>query len=319
MVSLVIPVYQVTGYIERCIRSVMMQSYVDIECIIVDDATNDDSIIKCENMISEYDGQIIFKIIHHESNKGLSIARNTGTSAACGKYIFYLDSDDEIPPKCIETLVQLAEENPLADMVIGSHQRIYTDGRSIPVSSDLNEGLYNHNESYDSFLKHKLPEYAWNNLIKRSFLIQNLISFHEGILYEDKLWMFYLMKALNYMYVSKTITYHYCIRPNSLLTSMNREYEGESLFVVFSEILANLTPGCETSELNRYVGGFCSNYIEFNRTIPQYRELMKSYICVSWNYQSIVPLMKLYSTKLLSVVPYGVSIMKRLSTLLNGR
>jgi glycosyltransferase involved in cell wall biosynthesis len=65
-VSVIIPIYHVSAYIERCIRSVMNQTFSDFECILVDDCGTDDSIAKCEKMIAEHDGLIRFKMIHHE-------------------------------------------------------------------------------------------------------------------------------------------------------------------------------------------------------------------------------------------------------------
>ena len=94
MVTIVIPVYQVSEYVERCVCSVMAQSYPYLECIIVDDATQDDSIVKCEQLIAAYKGPIRFRILHHGQNRGLSAARNTGTKVATGDYLYYLDSDD---------------------------------------------------------------------------------------------------------------------------------------------------------------------------------------------------------------------------------
>ena len=313
IVSLIIPVFQVSEYIDRCIQSVMNQSYKDIECIIVDDATQDDSIIKCERLISDYNGPIQFRIVHHERNKGLSMARNTGTSIAKGEYIYYLDSDDEISPCCIESLVSIVHDNPQIDMVIGNHQRRSLDGEVFDDFPYLKEGLYNHQETYTMFLEHRLPEYAVNKLLKRSFLDQNRITFCEGIMYEDKLWMFFIVKGLRSMYVSKCITYYYYFRPNSLLTSAKREFEGKSLSVIYSEIINNLTPKSETLELKRYVGGFCSNYLEFNHTITRYKVLLKDYLHASWKYRSVGPLSKLFLTIVLSVFPNGLAIMRWLS------
>ena len=70
LVSIIVPVYQVSAYVERCVRSVMSQTYQNIECIIVDDATFDDSIEKCERLIKEYDGSVHFRILHHEQHRG---------------------------------------------------------------------------------------------------------------------------------------------------------------------------------------------------------------------------------------------------------
>ena len=120
VVSIIIPVYQVSAYVERCLSSVMAQSYSQLECIIVNDATQDDSIAKCERLISDYSGPISFHIIHHECNQGLSAARNTGTKAATGDYIYYIDSDDDMTPDCIEKLVNAAQMHPDAEMVVGN-------------------------------------------------------------------------------------------------------------------------------------------------------------------------------------------------------
>ena len=79
----------------------MNQTYKNIECVILNDATNDDSIEKCERLIKNYHGQIRFRTVFHDMNRGLSAARNAGTDVAMGDYLFYLDSDDEITPDCI--------------------------------------------------------------------------------------------------------------------------------------------------------------------------------------------------------------------------
>ena len=126
-VSIVIPVYRVSAYVERCLCSVMNQTYSVYECIIVDDSTDDDSIEKCERMLSSYKGAIRFVILHHEKNRGLSAARNTGLKAATGEYIFFLDSDDELPSDCIATLTEPVLANPSIEMVQGNFA-LYSDG-----------------------------------------------------------------------------------------------------------------------------------------------------------------------------------------------
>ena len=120
-VSIIIPVYNVAPYIEDCLKSVMMQTYKgEMECIIVDDCGTDDSIAIAEQMIAAYQGAIQFRMLHHERNKGLSAARNTGTIAATGDYIYYLDSDDEITEDCIEKLMAVAMHDPGIEMVQGN-------------------------------------------------------------------------------------------------------------------------------------------------------------------------------------------------------
>ena len=117
-VSIIIPIYNVASYVERCIRSVMNQTLTkEIECIILDDCGSDNSIDIAENLISEYVGCIDFRILHHDFNRGLSAARNTGIDSAKGEYIYYLDSDDKIVPDCIEKLVSSVKKHPDSQIV----------------------------------------------------------------------------------------------------------------------------------------------------------------------------------------------------------
>ena len=185
-VSIVIPVYRVSAYIERCLYSVMNQTYSVFECIIVDDSTDDDSIEKCERMLSSYKGAIRFVILHHEKNRGLSAARNTGLKAATGEYIFFLDSDDVITDDCIEKLMETASQDLSVEMVQGNaktYNNSFFDNRTKHYSQRHAES--NENVRTLFYRNHEIPVYAWNKLIKRSFLFENHLFFHEGLLWED--------------------------------------------------------------------------------------------------------------------------------------
>ena len=107
-VSIIIPVYNAEKYLIRCLKSVIAQTYENLECIIVEDNSQDNSAKIIKSFIDSYKGNVFFKVIQHEVNKGLSEARNKGTTHATGEYIFYLDADDEILPKCIDLLVEKA-------------------------------------------------------------------------------------------------------------------------------------------------------------------------------------------------------------------
>ena len=118
-VSIIIPVYNVGDYIEDCLRSVIRQVYSgDIECIIVDDCGTDNSIALAERLMASYKGPIQFIILHHQHNRGLSAARNTGIDVAQGDYIFFLDSDDELTDDSIATLTKPLETERY-DVVLG--------------------------------------------------------------------------------------------------------------------------------------------------------------------------------------------------------
>ena len=207
-VSIIIPVYNVGAYIGDCLRSVMRQTYQGtMECLLIDDCGTDDSIAIAERMIAEYSENfnkndnlnlnkgrgIRFKIVHHDVNRGLSAARNTGTEHATGEYIYYLDSDDEITDDCIEKMLAVALKDPAIEMVQGKYD-INGDNIPYPIErkDQITQVITNRDVRY-CFYHRQINVCAWNRLIKRSFLFQHYLSFKEGILYEDGLWFFYLM------------------------------------------------------------------------------------------------------------------------------
>ncbi|WP_294600276.1 glycosyltransferase family 2 protein [uncultured Phocaeicola sp.] len=182
-VSIIIPVFNVEKYITRCIQSVISQTYKGkIECIIIDDCTPDNSVAIVSQIIKEYKGNIIFSVIHHDKNKGLSAARNTGIKAATGDYIYFLDSDDEIHPSTIALMVEKVEKYPLVDFVVGDYkENLFPDKCHI----DLPEIIEDSDEIFRRYLTFNIPATAWNKLIKRSFLLENNLFFKEGLIPED--------------------------------------------------------------------------------------------------------------------------------------
>lgn len=238
-VSIIIPVYNVSDYVERCISSVMAQTYADLECIIVDDCTPDDSIEKCERMIAQYNGPVEFKILHHEHNRGLSAARNTGTNAARGEYIYYLDSDDEIVPECIALMTTEAQANPGVEMVIGTIETDtsynYSNWALFQEKHYINDNL----EIRRLFLgkPSQLPVTAWNKLLKRKFLIENSLQFVEGILCEDQVWSFELMQRCRSLSIIPDRTYRYYNVEKSIMNTLSYQKHCETVCVVLEKTI----------------------------------------------------------------------------------
>jgi len=285
LISIIIPVYQVSDYVERCIRSVMSQTFKDIECIIVDDATEDDSIDKCERLIKEYNdnlndnldvrGGVRFKILHHEMNRGLSAARNTGTKAATGEFVFYLDGDDEITHDCIEKMMLMAVKYPEAEMVVGNYMECREGVRAKVMHGEDLPAVIQSNEEYARYYRlHRISHSAWNKLIKRSFIEKHGLYFKEGILYEDYMWMFHVAKYVSFVCVVKDVTYHYCIRSGSITMDSDEKKVGESYVVIYDNILNHLTPRRERKELTYCVERFCKQYLTYKDTMPAYKELL---------------------------------------------
>ena len=262
-VSIIIPLYNVSDYIEGCISSVMRQTYTNIECIIVDDATPDDSIEKCNKMIKTYNGPICFIILRHQHNRGQSAARNTGIDEATGEYIYFLDSDDEITPDCIEKLVTPILKDNSIEMVQGNFVWIKKIGKTPkPAITILNQGGdYNTREATRKcYYETKMP-YVWNKLISKTFLCNCQIQFKDGIMWEDHLWNLMLMKHLNHLYLVPDVTYLYYRRPHSITTGLKRDEKIRHSSIIYNEIANNLTPGEEDLEVLHYLNPFCQHYL----------------------------------------------------------
>ena len=224
-ISIIIPIYNVEEYITECLQSVMRQTYKgEIECILVDDCGKDNSISIAEQLIADYTGPIKFLVLHHEHNRGLSAARNTGTDAATGGYIYYLDSDDYISDNCIEVLTQPLKEREY-DMVVGRMKMFEgMDEEYIWVEdTTIVEGNENVFKAY--YVERKMYATTWNRLINRNlFSIYNL-SFKEGLLHEDELWNYMLFTQIQTLVIVNYRSYYYRIRPNSIVTGSTTNIE----------------------------------------------------------------------------------------------
>lgn len=216
-ISIIIPVYNVEDFVVECLQSVVRQTYKgEIECILVDDCGSDNSVDKAEKFIASYHGTIIFQILHHSTNRGLSAARNTGTDVATGEYIFYLDSDDYISDDCIETLVTPLRGDKHYDMVLGDIKMFGNPCDIIFLPQEEGEIIGNEVIFINFYSLRTIYVMAWNKLVKTSLLRQYNISFLEGQIHEDELWTYKCSCVLTSLYVSKRVTYYYRIRCNSI-------------------------------------------------------------------------------------------------------
>ena len=222
-VSIIIPVYQVENYIERCISSVMRQTYSHsaIECILVDDCGIDNSIMLAQKCINNYKGEIQFHIIHNEQNCGLSVSRNNGMKVATGDYIFFLDSDDYISADCIEKLMKTICVHPEVEVVKGSHFSKQDNEDS--QNSHCFPSLIDNKELMKLFFLKYVTCAAWNTLISRKLIEKHHIAFTPQLIYEDVLWSFYLYRKVNSFLFIPDITLFYEINPHSITHSEQKD------------------------------------------------------------------------------------------------
>ena len=261
-ISLIIPVYNVSKYIERCMKSVIKQTYNHFECILVDDASPDDSIAICERMIAAYDGPIQFRILHHQQNRGLSAARNTGIDAATGDYILFIDSDDIISNDCVEKLMAPVLKDCSIEMVAGEYLRFSDKGlpESHLKSWEHQEDLKTHEAVRDLYFdteRHLQPA-VWNRLTSRTFINQHQLRFKEGQIWEDALWTFFEMKYLSHIYIIPDITYYYYHRLDSISNGIKKEIRSKHGRRALDIISSNFTPGDESREAAKFLPWFCN-------------------------------------------------------------
>lgn len=210
--SIIIPVYNVEKYIEKCIDSVMNQTFKDYEVIVVNDGTKDKSIelIKDKNL----------KIIN-QKNKGLSAARNTGVKHAKGDYIIFLDSDDYIEKNLLMEINKSLANNP--DVVrfqieeVDEKNNIIKKYDEMPFSNKTGE------EAFEKITKYHFVENAWCYAIKKSYYHKQRFSFKEGTVHEDfGIIPLIIIKAKVINSISY-IGYNYLQREGSIMSSNDYE------------------------------------------------------------------------------------------------
>jgi glycosyltransferase involved in cell wall biosynthesis len=228
LVSVLIPVFGVENYIERCAHSLFSQTYNNIEYIFVDDCSKDKSMELLERVIKLYPQRSkMVKILKHQSNQGLGATRITAFNASSGDYIQIVDSDDYLELDMIELMIKEARKKS-SDIIFCSFYKTFENG---------NEQECKHIYSKDkkSIINKSFSQSAlWNKMFKRSLLTDNGISFYNNISYGEDLIMSprLIYYATIFSFVDKPL-YHYLIRNEGSYTfNFTEKHIVQTLFVV---------------------------------------------------------------------------------------
>lgn len=223
LISIIIPVYRVEKYLKKCIESIINQSYKNLEIIIINDGSDDNSKAICETFAKK-DNRI--KVIHKE-NEGVSIARNKGLEEATGKYIAFIDSDDYVEKGYIEFLYnEIIKEN--ADISICGTININEQGKILNKSIQY-ENLLDSRQTLIELLNEKYyTSVVWAKMYKTE--IAKKAIFDKNLKISEDL--DYIYKILKYVKKVKVNTskslYYYLIRENSATTNRyNENWEKE--------------------------------------------------------------------------------------------
>lgn len=208
IISIIVPIYNVDQYLDKCINSIINQTYKNIEIILIDDGSTDNSLTICNNY-SKQDSRI--KVIHKE-NGGLSDARNKGIEIAKGEYITFIDSDDYVDLDYVEILYNTITKYE-ADISISTH-RILFPNKTVDKYT-FEEYVSTKEEILDKLLYDDgIDTSAWGKLYKK-FLFKD-IRFPKGRLFEDAATTYKLIDNANKIAVYSKPTYNYVIRENSI-------------------------------------------------------------------------------------------------------
>lgn len=219
--SIIVPVYKVEKYLERCVRSILSQQYKDFEIILVNDGSPDRCGEICDQLKTE-DKRI--KVVH-KKNGGLSSARNAGIEIAVGEYLMFVDSDDYWDDDSgLQQIFREIQNYPVDYMRMCALNEDFQSGkrtivgrgynRSIFMSEDIN---YTINEIFRSGYQ---PGSAWSAIVKREFVLKNQLFFIEGIKSEDIDWIMNVILHVKSIYYTDVCFYVYVKGRTDSITGM---------------------------------------------------------------------------------------------------
>lgn len=225
-VSVIIPVYNVENYLERCIDSVCGQNFSDTEIILVDDGSTDGSGKLCD-VLAQKDSRI--RVIHQE-NGGLSVARNTGLANASGQWISFIDSDDWIEKSFLENLIKEAEKNQCG--IVGCNYRRVSEKQQYDYTDKkYNLRIFKNQEIMSNLIDNRIQQVVWNKLYKKTLLDDTL--FEKGKYHEDEFWSYQVFAKVNKYVELDYIGYNYFQRADSI---MGEQYSLKRLHAVEAKV-----------------------------------------------------------------------------------
>ena len=257
-ISIIIPVYNVQKHIGRCLNSVFTQEcdQAEIECILVDDGSLDDSMEVIAQKLEVYKGQIHFVVKCHTVNRGHCAARNTGLEDAHGDYILFVDSDDFLQPGTVSYFVdELDKAGEDVDVVMGNafnciDDKILMNLGEAPTLIDNRD-----EEGLRRFLSREIFHTSWNKMVKKKFFTEDGLYFEDGVINEDLLWSYLLFLHAKKILLLPRVTYIYeDDNPDSITNTSDRRIPKilSSRVIICNKILAS-PPRKVTEEYYTYL------------------------------------------------------------------
>lgn len=218
LISIIVPIYNVQNYIERCVKSLFNQSYPNCEFIFINDCTPDNSIEQLTQTIQEFPAiKDKIQIINKSKNEGLPQARKTGIDIANGEYIIHVDSDDWVEKDYVKLLVQTAINNN-ADLVWAGYMKDFSNDMQYQPNRPSN---LNNKTIISEILNWQIHSGVWCKLFKKEIYQKNNIIFTNKNYVEDMVQTIQCVKYAKRIVYLPNCKYHYCYNSNSITFSKN--------------------------------------------------------------------------------------------------
>lgn len=269
--SIIVPVYNTEEYLEKCIDSIIKQTYEDYEIILVNDGSTDNS----KKIINEYKNKYSDKIkVINKKNGGLSSARNKGVSKATGEYILFVDSDDYIEKGLLKTLA--SKTNDMPDLIRFQIKEICAD--KICMYRELPFETVKGDKAFKKIVKYHYVEPAWCYAYRTAFYKENKFSFAEGKIHEDFGLLPYVIMSASKVKSIGYVGYNYVIRSGSIMTEVNYEKNKKKAedFLYHYKKLVNLLDNKDCKNIDIYKS-FLANSVIL-KSLELNRQDYKAYI-----------------------------------------
>lgn len=237
LVSIIVPCYNAENFLDVCVNSVLLQTYENWECILVNDGSKDQTL----DLIRKFESEDVRFRFFTQENLGLSATRNKGIDNAKGEFLFFLDSDDALSKDAIDLLVSSFQNN---DVITGiTVASTFSDNQVTKISQlqHPKEGAIEfENTSFEILrrtMESGLTPVAQNRLYRKDFINYNNIRFKSGILHEDELWFFEVMLLARNVKFINNETYFYRIDNQDSITKNVGDRNLESYIQVMEEIV----------------------------------------------------------------------------------
>ena len=231
LISIIIPIFNTEKYLSKTINSILSQSYKNIEVILVDDGSDDNSLSICKEYAKK-DNRIV--VIHNE-NSGVSKTRNIGLEQAKGDFISFVDSDDYIEKNMIEELYNLHLKTN-SDITMCSIIRENQNGKEFEKIIYPNKTI-SQKKIIENTINDNIRDYLWNKLYKKDLFDE--IEFPKGKIYEDVLTLYRLYSKANHLTSTDDVLYHYVNRENSIVNSSSGR-KAQSLYDAYTKKLIDI-------------------------------------------------------------------------------